>query len=103
MAFLPAQIKEKKKNTCTIKYGDKNFNNREKSKQTCIKKYGVDNISKLEEIKEKVKNSNMVNFGYDYYTMNPTYKDEFNRICIERFGATNYTKSYHFYQKLIEN
>lgn len=97
------EIKKKKKNTCLIKYGNESYNNINKIKKTNIDKYGVDNIAKLNSTKEKVKKTNKIKFGYDYYTMKPDYKQEFNKICLKNFGATNYTKSKIFQQNVIDN
>jgi hypothetical protein len=53
------EIKEKAEQTCSDKYGDKNFNNRVKAEQTCLEKYGNKNFNN----RKKAKQTNNIKYG----------------------------------------
>ena len=62
---------EKNKNTKTERYGNPNYNNREKESLTSLEKYGVPNPSMSEEVKLKIKNTNINKYGYSGSFSNP--------------------------------
>ena len=89
-------IKNKRKETCIVKYGSNNpMENIEianKLKDNLLNKYGVDNISKLQETKDKVKNSNLIKFGYEYNSQRPEIKKILSQRIINNKSIINIHK-----------
>lgn len=74
------------------KYGVKNpFQIEEvknKIKQTNIDRYGVEFISQNKDIKEKQKQTNLKKYGYEYASQNQEVKNKIEKTNIERYGAS---------------
>jgi hypothetical protein len=64
---------EKIKETKLKNFGNSNYNNPEKYSKTCQEKYGVSNTFQSEEIKQKIKETNIINTGYEYPTQVPFF------------------------------
>lgn len=80
----------KTKESNQLVYGCDNVFELEQIKQkiieTNIQKYGVDNPSKSEEIKEKIKRVNVEKYGCEYFTQTEEYKDYMHSYCMENYG-----------------
>jgi len=68
--------------------------NLEKRKNTCTKKYGQDNVSKLNDIKIK-KEKTMLNNGTDYYMNDKKFKLD----MIEKYGFENPSQNEEIHKK----
>jgi uncharacterized alkaline shock family protein YloU len=80
------------KEAATIKkYGVKNvFMNeqiKEKIKKTNMKKYGVDNPFKSEEIKEKIKKTNMKKYGVNYPSQSKDIQNKIKQSFKNHYGV----------------
>ena len=64
-----------------------------------LKKYGVDHISKSEEVKLKVKNTNMKRYGVEYPTQN---RDIFKKAQSTSFQTNLFKNSNLYYQGSYE-
>ena len=58
-----------------------------KVKQSNIKKYGVENVLQSEEVKAKVKQTNMERYGVENVLLNPEIKSRRDNTLIEKFGT----------------
>lgn len=70
-------------NTCARRAGV------EKCIETCIKKFGVEHASQAEEIKEKSRQTNLVNRGVAYPTQDEEVKQKIVQVNRERRGVDN--------------
>lgn len=77
------QIKQTKKD----RYGDENYNNRESSKKTMIELYGVEYPQQSKKIKEKTKQTNLENFGYESNLKNPEVQNQIKETNIKTYGV----------------
>lgn len=68
-------------------------------KETCIKIYGVDNVYKSDLIQEKIKNTNRLKYGKDYYYQTDEYKIKSKLTCNKKYGVDNVAKVKIFKQK----
>ena len=57
-----------------------------KYKETCEEKYGVDNTFKSEEIKEKIKETNIKKLGVEYPMQNKDVQNKAIQTCLEKYG-----------------
>jgi hypothetical protein len=64
------------KNTKKEKYNDENYNNRNKSIITNLQKYNIENVSEIKEIKEKKKETFLLNYNVDNYSKSDIYKND---------------------------
>ena len=92
-------------NTKIIRYCDymKVFN--KKNKYYCSKcksesikigvknKYGVDNIFQSEDIKNKIKKTNLEKYGVEYYLQSNDVKEKTKETNLEKYGAVHHSKS----------
>lgn len=59
-----------------------------------IKQKKVENYKlHLNEIQEKVKNTNRAKYGCDWITQSELFKQKYKNTCIEKYSVDNYTKS----------
>lgn len=65
---------------------------KESRKKTCEIKYGVDNPSKSELIKDKVKDTNIKNYGVEYPMMSKDIIDQNKKYFIDKYGVDNPSK-----------
>ena len=65
---------------------------KEKRKETCIIKYGVDNPSKLDLFKEKVKITNNINYGVDYPLQSSVIVNKNKKYFMNKYGVDNPSK-----------
>ena len=52
-------------------------------------KYGVDNIFQSEEIKEKIKQTNLQRYGVEYISQSPTVKQHLKETVRKKYGVDN--------------
>ena len=70
---------EKGNQTKIDRYGSLSYNNLEKRKQTCLEKFGVDNPMKSKRVREKVKNTMLVRYGYVCNFLDPELRNYFKQ------------------------
>lgn len=118
-------VKEKKKNTCKIRYGvencfqslekiekakqtklklhdDVNWNNRYKARKTCKQKYGYEFPSQVPEFKEKMKTTCELNYGYDNYYKTPECRKKMYDAIVAKRGYAG-SKKEHLLQEYIKS
>jgi hypothetical protein len=100
------EIKDKIKNVLEEKYGDHHMKKKEykelfsalsketseirtqKTKKTCLEKYGVDSFSKTQEYKDKVRSTNIDNYGYEHNFQNGTASREKRKnTMLKKYGV----------------
>lgn len=64
-------------NECRIKNINNNFFN----------KYGVKSPSQLNEIKDKIKQTNLSKYGVDAYVRTDEFKERYKKTCLEKYGV----------------
>lgn len=65
----------------------------EYTKEVTLIKYGVNNVSQLEEVKIKMRNTNLERYGVEYYSQTDDYKDKSEKTCLIKYGTTSPQKS----------
>jgi len=89
-------IKQKRKETCFVKYGVdnpmKDTKVQEIYKKSIMERYNVENISKLEETKRKVENTNLNKFGVKYLSQKQDVRDKLSIIMKEKTKNLNQKK-----------
>lgn len=66
---------------------------KEKIKQTNLKKYGYEIASKSDIVKEKVKQTNLERYGIENYTQTEEYNIRNKKISLEKYGTEHYLQS----------
>ena len=64
-----------------------------KQKETFLKNYGVDNPNKLEEIRDKIYNTNFKIYGFKYSFCSQDVKDKIKNTMINIYGVENPTQN----------
>jgi len=77
---------EKGTKTKLEKYGTLDMS--EQIKISVQKKYGVDNVFQLEEVKNKLKNTNLEKYGFEYVCQNKEIKEKIKDTNNNRYGGT---------------
>ena len=84
---------KKYKNTCTKKYG-KGITNvfqaeevKEKIKQTNLEHHGCENVMQNKEIQDKIKNTNLERHGCEYAMQNEEIRNKAKATCQEKYGG----------------
>lgn len=67
-------------NECTM------IKQRQKIEETCIKKYGYKNVAQNKEVKEKIKNTYLKNYG-DHPKRIVEVQDKWKATCLEKYGG----------------
>jgi hypothetical protein len=57
--------------------------------KTLNERYGVTNSMELQEVKEKIKNTNIERYGVEYPTQSENIKEKMRNTIIERYGVTH--------------
>ena len=78
---------EKCKHTKLEKYGDENYNNTEKRIKTCQEKYGGNAPICASEIYDKIKNTNIIKYGFPYLCQNVELKNKARQTNIAKYGV----------------
>jgi hypothetical protein len=55
--------------------------------------YGVENPFQAEEIKSKIKQTNLEKYGDEVYTRTDEYRQKYTKTCIEKYGVAYHTQS----------
>ena len=58
-----------------------------KQKEVLIKKYGVDNPFKIEEVKEKIKNTNLEKYGVEHIAQSKEFQEKRFKTNLEKYGC----------------
>ena len=61
-----------------------------KALEAVNEKYGVDNVFKLDEVKEKIKKTNLEKYGTEYATQSDVIKEKTKQTCIDKYGVSTY-------------
>lgn len=64
-----------------------------KIRETNLDKYGVENPFAAEEIKDKIKQSNLDRYGVEYISQSDEIKQKVEETCLKKYGATRYSKT----------
>lgn len=98
---------KKASETLMSKYGVKNCMElnevKDKIKNTNIKKYGVVCTLNTEENKNKIKESFLNKYGVPYYTMTNECKDKVKDTNMKRFGVEYYSKTDEWLESVKKN
>lgn len=90
------EVQNKKEETFMKRYGKKTYLQTDQVKCIISEKYECDNVFKNEEIKKKIKNTNIIKYGVDHFTKTDVYKSNVKSTCIERYGVDHYSKTDEF-------
>lgn len=71
-----------------------------KIQESVQEKYGVNNVFQLEEVKDKIKETNFVKYGTAYYSQTQEYADKIVKTCMSKYGETNYFKTQNCKEKI---
>lgn len=97
---------EKRKFTNLQKYGTEcvlqNEEVKQKIKQTNLDRYGVDNPSLCPEIHQKKIETSLRNFGVEYSTQSEEIREKAKRTNLEKYGVTSPMKIPEIAQKSVE-
>ena len=74
---------------------------KEKIKQTNLKNWGVEYATQSEEIKKKTKETNNKKYNADYYTQTEEYKEKAKKTCQLHHGVDNPSQSQEIKNKKI--
>lgn len=73
-----------------------------KFKDVCLFNYGVENTFQLEEIKDKIKQSNINTYGVENPMQCPEVVDKLKSSNMEKYGVDNPSKSQQVKQKIVD-
>jgi len=90
---------EKTAKTKLKKYGNAGYSNTEKRKRTCLQKYGTEFPSQNEEIKLKIKSTNIDKYGGIGFSSN-MLAEKVQATCVEKYGVDNFSKTNTFKDNL---
>jgi hypothetical protein len=96
-----AEIYQKAKDTMKDRYGG-SYTATKEYKEKIFDKFGVENIFQLEEIKDKVKNTNTKKYGVEYPMQNEEILNKAKSTMIEKHGYDNPLKVEEFKNKIKE-
>ena len=103
------------RNFCSFKCAANNAETKSKRVNTCLDKYGCTNISQVDdikdkksqkyqlqadEIKEKVKQTNLARYGCEWYVQSDKFKQKAKQTCLEKYNKDNYAKTNRWKQQL---
>ena len=86
-------INKKREDTCTKKYGKGIINAfqveevKEKIKQTNLEHHGCENVMQNKEIQDKIKNTNLERHGCEYAMQNEEIRNKAKATCQEKYGG----------------
>jgi hypothetical protein len=85
-------VKEKKKQTFDMKYSGFTYSSKELSDKvniTLLEKYGTTNIASLFGIQTKIKDTNLIKYGFERPTQNNEIKNKIKNTFKERYDVDN--------------
>lgn len=65
--------------------------------------YGVDNPFQLEEVKEKIRKTNLEKYGVDYFTKSDDFQQLSNKTRLEKYGIENWNNWKKGHETRIKN
>ncbi|MHB0943242.1 DUF7487 domain-containing protein [Paenibacillus sp. ALE1] len=71
-----------------------------KRKDVLMAKYGVKNVFQLQDIKNKIVDTNIEKYGVDRYTKTKEYLEKKETTCIEKYGVSHPTQSDKIKEKI---
>lgn len=69
------------------------YDNSKRLKHVFNKCFGVDNPGQLTSVKDKIKQTNLDHYGYEYAFQSPKVKDKIKQTNLERYGSTTVMQS----------
>jgi hypothetical protein len=95
----------KEQNTCLERYGVKfplkdNVDIRQKSENTMIERYGVKNIFELKSTQDKIKQTNLEKYGFEYAAFNIQIQEKTKQTCLKKYGVDNILKCKNVQEKI---
>jgi hypothetical protein len=92
------------KNISSISIKMKNWNIPTRtSEETCMIKYGVKNSFLIEEVKEKIKKTNLEKFGVENPMQNDKIKEKKKQTCLDKYGVEYPIQNDEIKEKAIKN
>ena len=96
-------IKDKKKNTCLLRYNAVtnlcHEETKQKIKETCIERYNVDNPMKSNEVKEKLNKSCIDKYDKIRYVLTDEYIKKRKELNKPRWPIKLFSKNFGFLEK----
>ena len=99
-------INKKREDTCTKKYGKGIINAfqveevKEKIKQTNLEHHGCENVMQNKEIQEKIKNTNLERYSCEYAMQNEEIRNKSKTTCLLHWGVNNPFQSEEVKEKI---
>lgn len=100
-ALQRTESKEKFKNTFNNRSEEQNKVSRQKRVKTCQEKYGADNPLQSEEIKAKVRATNMQRRGCEFAMQSEEVKAKNRETLLRKYGADNASRVEEFKNKRV--
>lgn len=100
-ALQRTESKEKFKNTFNNRSEEQNKVSRQKRIKTCQEKYGADNPLQSEEIKAKVRATNMQRRGCEFAMQSEEVKAKNRETLLRKYGADNASRVEEFKNKRV--
>ena len=72
---------------CSYKCRSSSNEVREKVKQTNLEKLGCEYPTQNKEVREKIKQTNLERYGCEYVSQNKEVQEKYKQTCIERYGC----------------
>lgn len=92
-------IKLKANQTKLELYGDIYYNNKKQAKQTCTEKYGVDCPLKVQEIKDKIKATNILRYGAENVFSNKDIQYKAQQTLMQKYGVPHAMQNKNLFKK----
>lgn len=83
---------DKIKQTKLDRYGDVNYNNRGQAEQTCQHRYGTSNPFASEEVKIRIKETNLQKYGVEYPSQSELIQQHRQQNTLEKYGVDHPSK-----------
>lgn len=97
---MSIDIKKKKENYFSRKYGHSTYLQSENIKQSMIEKWGVDNPFKSKEIQEKISQTNFQKYGNKCPLLSKEIIEKTKKTNIEKWGVDHYSKTEDWKNKI---
>ena len=79
-------------NTKKTRYGNSHYVNPQKAKTTCLDKYGVEHPSQLDSVKDKIKQTNVLRYGYECAAKSDIAKKHYKDTCRRKYGVDSHNQ-----------
>ena len=88
---------------CCMIYMNTSEEVKSKIKQSNLNKYGVEYILQSKDIRNKVKQTCLKKYGVEYHTKTQEYKDKVKATCLKKYGTSSYFNTNKFKNFLKEH